>query len=1231
MRNLLLGAILCFGVACSGSSSDAQVGSGVAVNQAPRLGCVKGVSTAGGARILVCWGEAQDDADAPSAVRYRVYLSATSGGHNFASPVATSSPGANCMQLSSANSSLIAVGAEVFVVVRAVDSAGLENENTVECACTCVDPQNVAYVHNTKSVGVLGDSTNPFPNIQSAIDAIPAEGGLVLIAGGTYSELAAATDRGDLISTIGIYGSFSATDFTAGATAQTLLGGVDFDANPTILDGNGLDPAPAIGHLDIQNNHRRTYVGSIAFRDNERQTLLGGIGVNLVVCCCSFVDSDPSITDTDSPLHGIFLSDDGVRDGTEMPLVAGNGVLANRFSLVGSFFDEFRDDGSENLSTGCVHLEDTFDLIEIGGCRAEDSFAFVTALVDAAPGSAFTVRFECNDAARINFGPSFSGDFNSGPLLVEDQTDGLAMVAGVVAGSVNIHILRNRVAGADRGLEIRGFGNHGTSHTLRSEGNFLAAVDSRGVSWNPFFNNEDDSDVLSATTLNYSSTRDTFGGMNSEGFEVRSLTPPAGATVTVTVRELALIQGDSEAVEVGQLFSQIDDTPFSQDGTNQTFTFEMCSVFSVDGFVRVSQSAYRGGSTILSATDNACDGLTDEFLDLNLGPLYTNVTSLPNDATLEERITVTDNVARNSDESSNEFCRLRLNVHSPMSHVTVSRNDARRTDELLDADYTFGTAPNINFTNYVEGNFLRSSDDDGCVDIFFASEEEGERGAGDAFVRICNNDFHSGRDNIEIRDDFETGPSIRGYAVIAYNTIKGPTEGDGTDFRVANGTWSLLFARNQVFAGGDDDEPALNIAVDGQTSMGLDAMVRNNLAAFSGDGFGHNGSGMPVGQFVNNTVAFVGHGPSDMILGTRTSVTVAESREMGIHSPNYIHNCISHGNIAFDINPTSIATYSILEEPFSSAGMGSILGNPLFTLNGDITTPLGFVALRADSPTFNAGDPSSEFNDPNGTRNDMGAFGGPGAGTLGPLATTDAACPLLIVGIDPMVDLQAGASFLEGGTAVTVAFTQDINGATANSSSLAFDADGVPVPGAYATNGRHVTFTPTADWPAGARVRLTGRTSLRSTLNQALDFQHVRWFATAPATTTAETEPNDSSATATALPNDAVVRASGSLTSGVDSDFFSFSGVAGERTQVALFGHRLAQLVGAIPADIDFRIQLIASDGVTVLFDNDAALPQGDPFIDFTLPSTGTYYVRVLDSDQLGTGPIGYILEMWRN
>ena len=52
-------------------------------------------------------------------------------------------------------------------------------------------------------------------------------------------------------------------------------------------------------------------------------------------------------------------------------------------------------------------------------------------------------------------------------------------------------------------------------------------------------------------------------------------------------------------------------------------------------------------------------------------------------------------------------------------------------------------------------------------------------------------------------------------------------------------------------------------------------------------------------------------------------------------------------------------------------GSGNINANPLFISSGDFH-------LQPGSPCIDAGNPASQYNDPDGSRNDMGAYGGPG-------------------------------------------------------------------------------------------------------------------------------------------------------------------------------------------------------------------------------------------------------------
>lgn len=1162
-------------VGCGGGGGGGGGGGAGPGNLAPFLGCVKGVITAGGARILVTWDEATDDNDAASAIRYQVFLSATSGGHNFAAPTTTTVPGATSIQLTSGNSPLIAVGSEVFVVVRAVDSAGAVNTNRAECSCTCVPTGSVAYVNPAAAgPGALGDPADPFTTLQAGIDAVPAAGGAVLCAEGAYTALTAATDAGVGGSTLGIYGGFAAASFTAGASATSLLAANDPAGTPSVLNGVGLDPTSVvgqIGHLDIRNMGRRTYLGTFSFLDNEAQPLVAGVDVNIVVTCCSFNDPVPDTGATPEPSEACQFSESAP-------------TASQRVAICGCFFDNVNE---------CLELSGGFAEICLSGNRAEDSAWFLFASSAAIPaGAAWRFHMDCNDLTRLS---SAALRLNAVP----EVNDG--------AGSKDIRICGNRIVAINSSNDLDGYGSHGTGGTFNFliEDNFIGPVDSDSLRLELLPNVAPDDEFLTATITNFTVRNNDFVLWNSDCLEVDDIEPRAGGTFNYLVEDCAFVQGDQETLEWDPGFPGT--ASFSQDGATQSVIVRRCTTHAVDGFIDSTQRLFRAGSSTCLVHDCMLDGNTDEPCDLDLENFSTAVTAEADD-TAHAGMTFRDNVVYGTDESSLEVLDLDLDVQAPGTYCRFTNNVVYAGEESIDATFSFdgGTGAALDFV--CEGNDLRQADDDNILDI----DHDGAS-PGVVYARICNNFMRSGRDVIEY-DNFSAMGGVVGFVSCTHNYFSDSTEGETVDFSFSYGTWSVLIARNLVLGGGDDGEEAFEVGAS-DTVAGADYLIRNNVAFASGGGIEADDSFHAL-QMINNTVAFSGQGFNPII----------GSDNGGVNSPVYVHNCVIHGTEEEDVPVETIATYSIFEHPLSSAGVGSILGDPVFRRAGTINTPNTWLQLSTASPARNAGDPSTIYNDPDGTRNDMGAFGGPGAGPVGALASLTTPCPLYLVGFDPLLHLHAGASLLPSGvTGVDCVFTHDIDAATANAGTLTFAIGGVPVAGAYAVTGRRVTFTPTAAWPASAEVTVTVGTGLRNTAGTAHAFQDVRSFAIAPAGATAEAEANDASGTANALAGTAVETVSGTLSSDADIDFYSFAGTVGERLQVSLFGDR------PTPSPIEFRMRLYAADGTTVLFDNTSALQNSDPFIDFTLPTTGTYFVEVLDdASGAGAGPFPYTLQIWR-
>lgn len=104
-----------------------------------------------------------------------------------------------------------------------------------------------------------------------------------------------------------------------------------------------------------------------------------------------------------------------------------------------------------------------------------------------------------------------------------------------------------------------------------------------------------------------------------------------------------------------------------------------------------------------------------------------------------------------------------------------------------------------------------------------------------------------------------------------------------------------------------------------------------------------------------------------------------------------------------------------------------------------------------------------------------------------------------------------------------------------------------------------------------------------------------------------ETEPNNTAATANALPSTPLV-AVGNIFPNGDVDYFSFTGNAGDRVYAATMTSFSAN------ASADSQLRLIASDGVTEIEfdDDDGSLGLlSSSIAGATLPSAGTYYLRV--------------------
>lgn len=110
-----------------GTSNGGTAGSGGTVSSAPTFAGVVAVAPASTSSLLVTWEPATDAVTPTEQLVYNVYLGTTAAGQNFGVPQLTSPPGATSVEVTG-----LAPNGDYFVVVRAENAGGAEDDNTKE-------------------------------------------------------------------------------------------------------------------------------------------------------------------------------------------------------------------------------------------------------------------------------------------------------------------------------------------------------------------------------------------------------------------------------------------------------------------------------------------------------------------------------------------------------------------------------------------------------------------------------------------------------------------------------------------------------------------------------------------------------------------------------------------------------------------------------------------------------------------------------------------------------------------------------------------------------------------------------------------------------------------------------------------------------------------------------------------------------------------------------------------
>ena len=171
----------------------------------------------------------------------------------------------------------------------------------------------------------------------------------------------------------------------------------------------------------------------------------------------------------------------------------------------------------------------------------------------------------------------------------------------------------------------------------------------------------------------------------------------------------------------------------------------------------------------------------------------------------------------------------------------------------------------------------------------------------------------------------------------------------------------------------------------------FNAIVRNcrltrNQSLGIGGGICVDGPARVENCIFNYNYARVGGGGYGLSEGnTENLINCTFYRNSASHNPNYsiisygdldIINCIvSRGALVESVNNkfySMNSVYSLIQEATNCAGPGNKVGDPLF-----IDPENSNFTLEPSSPAINSGHPANQYKDSNGSRNDMGAYGGP--------------------------------------------------------------------------------------------------------------------------------------------------------------------------------------------------------------------------------------------------------------
>ncbi len=555
-----------------------------------------------------------------------------------------------------------------------------------------------------------------------------------------------------------------------------------------------------------------------------------------------------------------------------------------------------------------------------------------------------------------------------------------------------------------------------------------------------------------------------------------------------------------------------------------------------------------------------------------------------------------------------DMFELTLRSYKPVGEVYIEGNRGLSTDD-------YGVDATIfDFTRAVIANNVFESYDDKAIE-FDVAFQAGQPITTDVFV-FHNDGRRSDDENMRLSSFYDTNRvSDETYGAmnvyIAGNSLYGSTESEGLESRVI-GDSLVLVERNHIGYNDVDSDDAWQMSCNGIRRPFVRG--RNNVLAYgAGAGISSERCG---GTYTNNTIAY--NNRDNTSYAGIDSNTNGDCDEAGCFDQSLWHSNVIAHNAWRDLDDDEYyqVPYSLIgQNPYPFVpGPGVVVADPLFNFCDDIQD-LECYTFDRRSPTFDAGHPGEAWNDADGTRNDLGAFGGPWAGWIG-WQGENQPMPVALLGVRPMGQLTTGRPLAAVDSTPTVVFSTDLADDAADALSVV-DGGGAPVAGAWAIDRNRATFTPAQPLAAGGFYTVHMGAGIGGAAGEVAWAADRVTFVTA-VDAVAEVEGGQ------AIGGDPVFSFTGELTAEADtSDTYTLDARAGDHLRLTVFADRLA----GVTQNADVALRLRDADGTLLdadydLFNSESEAARGqDPYIEYVFAQDRPVVVEVFieDADDAAT------------